>query len=91
MKKERTKEIERLLQWVTKGVDLKRISKINYPPKHFPKRKYGVICSDEDTKAPFFSEAYLYNLLGKEDARTLLALMCQALESVGIELTCEDL
>jgi hypothetical protein len=28
---------------------------------------------DED--APFFSEAYLYNLLGKEDARTLLAWM----------------
>ena len=27
-----------------------------------------------DELAPFFSEAFLYNLLGKEDARTLLAL-----------------
>jgi len=27
---------------------------------------------DTDSEAPFFSEAYLYNLLGKEDARTLL-------------------
>jgi len=27
---------------------------------------------DEDAEAPFFTEAFLYNLLGKEDARSLL-------------------
>ncbi len=30
---------------------------------------------DQDALQPFFSEAYLYNLLGKEDARSLLYRM----------------
>lgn len=30
---------------------------------------------DSDKQAPFFTEAYLYSLLGKEDARTLLTLL----------------
>jgi len=37
-----------------------------------------------DEQAPFFSEAFLYNLLGKEDARTLLSLMKRALGIKGI-------
>ena len=40
---------------------------------------------DEDSTAPFFSEAYLYNLLGKEDARTLLAMMRPIWLLAGIE------
>lgn len=79
-------EFKRLLNWTPEGVDLKAISKINYPPKYFPKKKYGEICTDEDCKQPFFSEAYLYSLLGKEDARTLLALLKQAFQSVGIDV-----
>ncbi len=38
-----------------------------------------------DEKAPFFSEAYLYNLLGKENARTLLALMHPIWDLAGIK------
>lgn len=38
---------------------------------------------DED--APFFSEAFLYNLIGKEDARTVLALV------KGLEKRIEEL
>lgn len=38
-------------------------------------------------EAPFFSEAYLYNLLGKQDARTLLALMRPIWEAAGIPRT----
>jgi hypothetical protein len=67
-----------LLSWVPEGVPLKRISTINYPVKFF-----GKAFQEGDDKQPFFSEAYLYNLLGKEDARTLLALMrrlCKAFE-----------
>ena len=37
-----------------------------------------------DENAPFFSEAFLYNLLGKEDARTLLSLLRKALGIRGI-------
>lgn len=76
--------VEKLLEWTPEGVDLKKISKINYPSKYFPKKEYGEICTNEDCKAPFFSEAYLYSLLGKEDARTLRALLRNALESLGI-------
>lgn len=87
----KTREVEELLKWTPEGVDLKAISKINYPTKYFPRKEYGEICTEEDTKQPFFSEAYLYNLLGKEDARTVMCLLKAALESVGVELDMEDL
>lgn len=34
-------------------------------------------------QAPFFSEAYLYNLVGKEDARTILALLDAVGRAIG--------
>lgn len=37
-----------------------------------------------DEEAPFFSEAYLYNLLGKEDARTVLAYLHRVEEWLGM-------
>lgn len=39
---------------------------------------------DELTKCPFFSESYLYELMGKEDARTVLALIATLAEAAGI-------
>ncbi len=39
--------------------------------------------SQGDERAPFFSETYLYSLLGKEDARTLLALMRPVFRAAG--------
>lgn len=39
---------------------------------------------EQDATAPFFSEAYLYNLLGKMDARTLLAHMRPIWKAAGI-------
>ena len=38
-----------------------------------------------DEKAPFFSESFLYNLLGKEDARTVLACLRNFITSMGID------
>lgn len=38
---------------------------------------------------PFFSEACLYELIGKEDARTVLALLKRLLKSIGSEKTIE--
>ena len=67
--------LKTIMEWTPEHVDLKAISKVNYPQKYFPKKEYGEICTDEDCKCPFFSESYLYNLLGKDDARTLLALI----------------
>lgn len=38
-----------------------------------------------DENAPFFSETYLYNLIGKTEARTLLAIMSPIWEAAGME------
>ncbi len=50
------------------------------PKTIFSKKNY----ENGDESAPFFSEAYLYNLIGKEEARTLLALMCPIWKKAGI-------
>lgn len=39
-----------------------------------------------DEKAPFISESYLYVLLGKEDARTVLAYVRRICEAAGFDL-----
>lgn len=41
--------------------------------------------SEGDEDAPFFSEAFLYNLLGKEDARTLRATLHSLQEAIGLD------
>ena len=43
---------------------------------------YGKIAED----LPFFSEATLYTLMGKEDARTLLSILYRIGESSGIAI-----
>lgn len=41
--------------------------------------------SEGDETAPFLSEAFLYSALGKEDARTLLALVGAVIAAAGID------
>ena len=47
-----------------------------------------------DAEAPFFSEGYLYDLLGKDDARSVMAFLSTFVEAAGIprdeqhELSC---
>lgn len=43
----------------------------------------------QDSEQPFFCEAYLYNLLGKEDARSLLGRFRALCAALGVEM--EDL
>ena len=38
---------------------------------------------DED--APFFTEAFLYNLIGKEDARELIGIVRKLCEATGLD------
>lgn len=81
MEKEQVKKaIKKLLEWVPEAVPLEKISRANYPVKI-----WGKVFSKGDDEQPFFSEAYLYPLLGKSDARTLLALMWRLCESLGIK------
>lgn len=65
-------DVKKLLSWTPSYPDMKNVF-----------NKKNEMYERGDEKAPFFSEAYLYNLLGKEDARTLLALMRRAF-GVGI-------
>ncbi len=54
--------------------------RVNWLPKEC--KKEGYVKGDENQ--PFFSEAYLYNLLGKDEARTLLGLMRPIWKIAGI-------
>lgn len=72
---------------------LKRI--INFHPEMTPAQftskaanPYNLLNNEtrEDAKAPFISESYLYNLLGKEDARTLLARVHQLCIVLGVDM-----
>jgi hypothetical protein len=38
-----------------------------------------------DEEAPFFSEAFLYNLLGKDEARSVLGIMRRLCTLAGVE------
>ena len=81
MEKGQKEIVKELLEWVPEGVPLEKISRVNYPISVF-----GKVFTKGDDGQPFFSEAYLYNLLGKEDARTLLALIRHLLKSMGIDI-----
>jgi hypothetical protein len=48
--------------------------KTHYPDTENVFNQKNEMYEKGDENAPFFTEAYLYNLLGKEDARRLLAL-----------------
>lgn len=63
--------LKKLLTWTPEYFDVEQFKK----NPHY---------EEGDEKAPFFSEAFLYILLGKEDARTLLSLMKRALGIKGV-------
>ena len=62
--------------------------KLDNIPEHF-RENYGYAIGDEN--APFFSETFLYVLLGKEDARTVLAYLGQLLRALGYKQGVYDL
>lgn len=67
---ETKKALEDLLKFKPEYTDMEQFKKNGY-------------YDTGDEKAPFFSESYLYNLIGKEDARTLLGLLNSLLKSLG--------
>ena len=63
--------------------------KLSYcPTDEFTKSDYY---EEGDEDAPFFSEAYLYCLLGKDDARTVLAYLGAVLRASGYALGTSDI
>ena len=75
---EATEKLDRMREALVRLYELK----LEGTPEHF-KKNYGYSKGDED--APFFSETFLYVLLGKSDARTVLALMRPLTEAVGLD------
>lgn len=45
---------------------------------------YGMY-AEGDEKAPFFTEAFLYNLLGKDEARSVLGILRRLCALAGVE------
>jgi hypothetical protein len=60
---------DRFMEWDTRYID---------------GTKYGVY-SPGDESAPFFSEALLYNLVGKDDARSILGIVRRLCVLAGVE------
>lgn len=48
-------------------------------------KKEGSYYQEGDENAPFYSEAYLYSLLGKEDARTILYSLQNLIRADGLD------
>lgn len=46
--------------------------------------RYGMY-AEGDEKAPFFTEAFLYNLLGKDEARSVLGIVRRLSVLAGVE------
>jgi len=67
---------KRLLSWHTESTPLP------FLPKH--RRASGAMAGDE--KAPFVSETFLYPLLGKDDARTLLYKLREVMRVAGVDM-----
>lgn len=63
------------------------IDLLNWKPEDAPRpiKGYGITAT-EMKKVPFFCETYLYGLLGKEDARTLLAYTRRVCEAAGFDI-----
>ena len=57
-------------------------------PKGHPVNVYEISKKEleEDGGCTFFSEAYLYNLLGKEDARSVRGLLYYICEACGLSM-----
>jgi hypothetical protein len=52
-----------------------------YWKQHFKAQDKIGMYTEGDEEAPFFSEAFLYNLLGKDNARTVLSIVNRLVEA----------
>lgn len=81
------KMFEMLDKWHGVGMYTPAVHKCTRKPKYATSTREckAAGCEPGDDEAPFLSEAFLYNLLGKEDARMLRALVHALLEAIGYD------
>jgi len=70
--------VRRLMTHVP-DVNLKAHSKVNGHSKQYPMFEPG------DETAPFLTEAHLYNMYGKDEARTIHALIRNLIRAAGYQ------
>ena len=74
---------------VTKAAKRLYEYKLEFPAKAvkkaFKAMTDNAFFEEGDEEATFFSEAFLYNLIGKEDARTVLGMIRGLLEAAGVD------
>lgn len=74
---------ERLREFKTEGTEYWRDHFIRHDTDENG-RRFGMY-SEGDETAPFFSEAFLYNLLGKDEARSVLGIVRRLCVLAGVE------
>lgn len=67
---------KKLLRFKTEGL----------PPAFQPRFRRASGYEPGDESAPFYSERFLYPLLGKEDARTVLGMLRKVMKLAGIDM-----
>jgi hypothetical protein len=82
--KEEAEELsERIRTFALEGTTHWREQFIEWDTKEDGTR-YGMF-AEGDEFAPFFTEAFLYNLLGKDEARSVLGIMRRLCKLAGVE------
>lgn len=75
---------ERLANFTLEGKDFWRERFIEDDTKPGSDERFGMY-ADGDETAPFFTEAFLYNLLGKDEARSVLSIVRRLSVLAGVE------
>lgn len=82
---DRAKELEaRLADFTSEGSTFWRNFFIERDTSRTTGVRFGMY-AEGDENAPFFSEAFLYNLLGKDEARSVLSIIRQLAELAGVK------
>lgn len=74
---------ERLAEFTLEGATAWRNRFIAWDTDEKTLKRYGMY-DEGDEYAPFFSEAFLYNLIGKDEARSVLGIVRGLAELAGV-------
>lgn len=84
---EARKESDKIREIMSALKSLLTFSIGHFPVTYYSLKDVSKAELKEDAKAPFFSEAYLYDLMGKEEARTVLYYIRNLCRVAGISDT----
>jgi hypothetical protein len=74
-----------MMKWSPQCGFPKNVSPTYWDPEDDSKEKYRRTKNLDNPDLPFFSETYLYELLGKDDARTVLGYIGSLARAIGYQ------